>query len=67
MALDVEVGDVSLHLAVDHEFQAGVVAPDLFHDAAAALDGRAASHVEDAKLNRGRASIQGEDELVVCC
>ncbi len=46
MALDVQVGDVSLHLAVDHEFQPGVVAADLLDDAGAALDGRAAGHVE---------------------
>ena len=52
MALDVEVGDVSLHLAVDHEFQSRVVAADLFHNTGAALDGRAAGHVEDAELNR---------------
>ena len=47
MALDVEVGDVSLHLAVDYQFQAGVVAADLFHNTGAALDGRAAGDVED--------------------
>ena len=46
MALDVEVGDVSFNFAVDDEFQPRVVGADLFHNTGAALDGRAAGHVE---------------------
>ena len=44
-----------------------MVAADLFHDAGAALDGRAAGDVKDAEFDRRAAGVQGEDELVVCC
>ena len=64
MALDVEVGDVSLHLAVDYQFQAGVVAADLFHNTGAALDGRAAGDVEDAEFYGRAAGVERQDELV---
>ena len=41
-----------------------MVAPDLFHDAGAALDGRAAGDVKNAEFYGRAAGVERQDELV---